>query len=156
MSKADLVLWVSDVTRPETRATDPALAARLPSGVAQLHVINKIDLLEAEHRSHSPASNGEVWLSALTGAGRESLQIAVLEAIGWTNNGEGVYMARARHLQALRTAARNLESAATHADELELLAEELKFAQQTLASITGEFSSDDLLGKIFTNFCIGK
>lgn len=156
ISKADLVLWVSDVTHPETLTIDPALAPRLPSGAAQLRVVNKIDLAGTEPQRQPQTSGGEIRLSAKTGAGVELLQTAMLEAIGWSGGGEGIYMARARHLQALRTATRHLEVAAEHTKELELFAEELKLAQQSLASITGEFTADDLLGKIFSHFCIGK
>jgi tRNA modification GTPase len=152
ISQADMVVWVSDATRPETRAPDPNLAARLPLGVVQLQAVNKIDL-----KKPPPAQIGEreVLLSCKTGAGIEQLQLAILDAMGWYS-GEGVFMARARHLLALHTAARHLELACVRGGELELFAEELKLAQSALASITGEFTADDLLGKIFSQFCIGK
>jgi tRNA modification GTPase len=153
ISQADMVVWVSDVMRPETRAADPKLAARLPPGVPQLQAVNKIDLTATPLLAQ--ISGREVTLSCKTGAGIEQLQIAILDAAGWSS-GEGVFMARARHLLALRTAARHLELASVRGGELELFAEELKFAQYALASITGEFTSDDLLGKIFSQFCIGK
>ena len=153
ISQADVVVWVSDATRPETRAADPNLAARLPPGVPQLQAVNKIDLTEMPLLAR--ISGREVTLSCKTGAGIEQLQIAILDAAGWSS-GEGVFMARARHLLALRAAARHLELASVRGGELELFAEELKLAQYALASITGEFTSDDLLGKIFSQFCIGK
>ena len=80
----------------------------------------------------------------------------MLEAVGWRESGEGLFMARARHLEALQSAARHLDLAVTRVGELELLAEELKQAQLALSAITGEFTADDLLGKIFSEFCIGK
>ncbi len=156
IAKADLVLWVSDATRAETTATDPTLAARLPAGVPQLRVVNKIDLVGIPPQRQTLAEGAEIALSAKTSAGIELLQTAMLEAVGWGGSGEGVFMARERHLQALQTAAQHLEAAASRGNALELFAEELKLAQQALASITGEFTADDLLGKIFSHFCIGK
>ncbi|HEV2008406.1 MAG TPA: tRNA uridine-5-carboxymethylaminomethyl(34) synthesis GTPase MnmE, partial [Burkholderiales bacterium] len=153
ISQADVVVWVSDATRPDTRAADPNLAARLPPGVPQLQVINKIDLTGMP--SPLRIGDSEVALSCKTGAGIEQLQMAILDAIGWSS-GEGAFMARARHLLALRLAARHLEQASDRGAELELFAEELKLAQDALVSITGEFTADDLLGKIFSQFCIGK
>ena len=156
ISKADLVLWVSDATRADTKATDPALAARLPAGVAQLRVANKIDLVGIPPHRHALADGTVVSVSAKTRSGIDLLQTAMLAAVGWGACGEGVYMARERHLQALQAAAKHLEVAASSESALELLAEELKLAQQALGSITGEFTADDLLGKIFSRFCIGK
>ena len=153
---ADLVLWISDATRKETQMTDPALAANLPAGTPQLHIVNKIDLLAVEpHRCTRPGAV-ELTVSAKTGAGLDLLRSAMLEAVGWGGAGEGVFMARERHLQALHTAASHLDLAVARTAELELFAEELKLAQNALASITGEVSADDLLGKIFSHFCIGK
>ena len=156
ISKADLVLWVSDASRPETGAADAALTAGLSTGVPQLRVVNKIDLVGAQPQRQVLAGGSEVALSAKTGAGIELLQAAMLEAVGWGGSGEGAFMARARHLLALQTAARHLELAAACSSELELYAEELNLAQRALASITGEFTAEDLLGKIFSHFCIGK
>ena len=153
ISHADVVVWISDVTRPETHAADPSLAARLPSGVPQLHIVNKIDLIETTHSER--INDCAIWISCRTGAGIEQLQLAILDAAGGGNN-EGVFIARARHLSALQTAHQHLERARVNEGELELLAEELKLAQHALAGITGEFTSDDLLGKIFSQFCIGK
>ncbi len=156
IDKADLVLWVSDATRPETRAPDRALATRLPAGASQLQVVNKIDLTCTQTRCQILVAGTEVAVSAKTGAGIDLLQTAILEAVGWGGSGEGVYMARERHLLALQTAAGHLDSASVRGSELELFAEELKLAQQALGSITGEFTADDLLGEIFSRFCIGK
>jgi tRNA modification GTPase len=101
-----------------------------------------------------------VWLSARDGVGIELLRAALLEIAGWQGGGEGLYLARERHLAALRTAKENLATAADHANQqaqsLDLFAEELRLAQEALNSITGAFSSDDLLGVIFSRFCIGK
>ena len=156
LSKADLVLWVSDATRIETQTTDPELAARLPAGVAQLRVVNKADLVDGGQQRQGSAAENQISVSAKTGAGMDFLQSAMLKAVGWRGSDEGVFMARARHLQALQAAANHLGDAAAHVSELELFAEELRLAQHALASITGEFTADDLLGEIFSRFCIGK
>jgi len=153
ISHADVVVWVSDISRPDTRAADLSLAARLPAGVPQLPAINKIDLIE-KRGSRSTRDCG-IEISCKTGVGLEELQIAILDAAGWGSS-EGIFIARARHLSALHTAQDHLEQARVSEAELELYAEELKLAQHALASITGEFTSDDLLGKIFSQFCIGK
>jgi tRNA modification GTPase len=155
IAQADLVLWVRDATRPETMTTDPAVAGRLPPNVHQLHVVNKIDLVNIQ-TPPSQANAGDVLISAKTGAGLELLQIAILDAVGWGGSSEGLFMARERHLQALRLATHHLGNAAALTGALELFAEELRLAQNALASITGEVTADDLLGKIFANFCIGK
>ena len=106
-------------------------------------------------------SAGEgIRLSAKTGTGLDELRHKLLEVAGWQAAPEGVYIARERHVQALREVEEHLVQAAAHlaaqAQSLELLAEELRLAQNALNEITGEFTSDDLLGVIFSSFCIGK
>lgn len=156
IAQADLVLWISDATRVETKAGDPALAAHLPAGVSQLHIVNKIDLVDATlFRQEFPNEN-EVLVSAKTNAGLDALRSALLNAVGWGGCGEGVFMARERHLQALQLATHHLDRAGALTRVLELFAEELKLAQNALGSITGEVTADDLLGRIFASFCIGK
>ena len=121
-----------------------------------LRVWNKIDLVGAPAR----ADEGSVCLSARTGEGIDLLRAALLRLAGWQGAGEGLFMARERHLQALREARGHLHEAQAHAqrrDEvLDLFAEELRLAQDALNRITGEFGADDLLGVIFSRFCIGK
>ena len=101
-----------------------------------------------------------VRLSARTGEGLELLRQRLLEMAGWQAAPEGVCIARARHVQALQLAQHHLAEAAAQLDTsgpaLDLLAEELRLAQNAVSDITGEFSSDDLLGVIFSSFCIGK
>jgi tRNA modification GTPase len=101
-----------------------------------------------------------VHLSARTGEGLDALRRILLQVAGWQSAPEGVYIARARHVQALRAVQVHLHEAAAQLDAqgpaLDLLAEELRLAQNALSAITGEFSSDDLLGVIFSSFCIGK
>lgn len=120
--------------------------------LAMLTVHNKIDL-----SGELPRVDGsEVWLSARTGAGIDLLRAQIARLAGVAPAGGGVFMARARHLAALEAAARHIRAAHHHVGALELFAEELRLAQVALASITGEFSADDLLGRIFGEFCIGK
>jgi len=97
-----------------------------------------------------------VFLSAKTGQGIAQLQKTLLEIVGYQPGGEGVFMARARHLQALTEVEQHLELAMHQMHAAELVAEELRYAQEVLGSITGEFTPDDLLGEIFSRFCIGK
>ena len=163
---ADAVLFLHDLARRDAmdyRAADAViestLAEKLPSSVPVIDVWNKVDCVPG---AAQPASAGRaaVHLSARTGEGLDALRRILLEVAGWQSAPEGVYIARARQVQALRTVQQHLEEAAAQLDALgpalDLLAEELRLAQNALSSITGEFSSDDLLGDIFSSFCIGK
>lgn len=151
VEKANIALLVTEAgTGPA--AEDEAILARLPAGLPVLRVVNKIDLLGEAPR----LAEETVYLSAKTGAGIELLRRRLLAVAGWQETGEGVFMARARHLEALTRARAHLEAADTHWQELELMAEELKLAHNALATLTGEFTPDDLLGEIFARFCIGK
>jgi len=155
IEKADLVLLLADATRGET-AEDEAILKRLPPQLPSVHIMNKIDLV-----GHAPVVDTQegktvIWLSAKTGAGLDLLRDALLKAVGWHGAGEGIYMARERHLQALSLARECLQRAAGRGGQPELFAEELRLAQEALASITGDFTADDLLGEIFSRFCIGK
>ena len=96
-----------------------------------------------------------MFVSAKTGQGLDLLQNKILESVGWHNE-SGVYMARARHLVALNQALEHVDTALKQTEAVELLAEELRLAQNALNQITGEFVADDLLGEIFSRFCIGK
>ena len=138
---------------------DPMLArinATAPPGAARLTVVNKID-----QTGEAPsASATEVRLSALTGAGVDLLRATLLERAGFQPGAEGVFAARERHLQALRETLVHLAEARAHGAagnaSLELFAEELRLAHRALGRITGEVSADELLGAIFSRFCIGK
>jgi len=153
ISNADLVLWIGDATRADTWISDPQLAQRLSAGVPQLKVLNKIDLTNGI----TPAGlDNVIAVSAKTGVGIDALKSSMLSAVGWGSSGEGIYLARERHLEALQTASRHLAAATESAGALELFAEELKLAHNALGGITGEFTADDLLGRIFSRFCIGK
>jgi tRNA modification GTPase len=163
ITEADAVLFLHDLSRqgePAYEAANAAiaqaLAARLPVDAVPLQVFNKADLAGR----HQVLPEGAVLLSARTGAGLDSLRYALLQRAGWQAASEGVFIARTRHVQALRSTQSHLQHAQTHAAQrdgaLDLLAEELRLAHQALGEITGQFSSDDLLGEIFSRFCIGK
>lgn len=151
IEKADLAILVIDATLGETKE-DRAILSRLPPGQRCLHAYNKSDLAGQA----SGRSGDTVTLSAKTGEGLDALRAAIAEAIGWQGDSEGVFMARARHLDAMRLAEARLQQAATQLLRQELFAEELRRAHEALMSITGEITSDDLLGEIFSRFCIGK
>ena len=146
LSRADLVLAVV-----EAGASEPPIASVTgDAAAARIVVYNKIDLAPG-----FVAPPGAVAVSAKTGEGLDRLRKSILEAAGWSATGEGVFLARERHLRALERARAHLQAAGEQ-QAWEFFAEELRLAQEALASITGEFSSDDLLGEIFTRFCIGK
>ena len=159
VEKADVILHLQDATQP-AQAPDLAIEERLPPATPRLTVLNKMDLLAADALPLGELSEQHILLSAKQGEGIDVLRQALLRLAGWQNNGEGVYLARARHLHALVAAQSHLEVAVAHAEQgnhaLDLFAEELRLAQTQLNLITGEFSADDLLGEIFTRFCIGK
>jgi len=150
VEKADVALLLVDAAHGLS-GHEAAILQRLPA-VTRLTIHNKIDVTAEVPR----VMGDEVWLSAKTGAGMELLRGKLLEAAGWQAAGEGAFMARARHLDALGRADGHLAAARATAAQLELFAEELRLAQSALSEITGEFSADDLLGEIFSKFCIGK
>lgn len=157
IEQADRVLLVVDDRQGFTdREAD--ILARLPDGLPCTVVRNKIDLSGAAQGISNGSHGPEIRLSALDGTGIDLLHRHLREIVGYVG-GEGTFLARRRHLDALTRA----EKAVVQGVDLlvdmgaaELLAEELRQAQQALGEITGEFTSDDLLGKIFTSFCIGK
>lgn len=160
IKKADLALLLID-SRAGLTAADQQVLQSLPADLPLLTVYNKIDLSSESARLEEVSGRPRVYLSAKTGAGIELLRKKLLEMIGWQPNvaGEGMFMARQRHLQALNQAKTHLDQAGPWVQsgmQLELLAEELRLAQRALSSITGEFTADDLLGEIFSRFCIGK
>ncbi len=130
-----------------------AIIQKLPAGVSRITVHNKIDLSREAARM---APGPEIWLSAKTGEGVDLLRAELLKTAGWQPAGEGGFMARQRHLDALARAQSRLQAAQAVSGQLELQAEELRLAQEALSEITGEFTPDDLLGEIFSRFCIGK
>ena len=161
IAQADAVLFLHDLTRvdqPAYQADEAAIAhaiaEKIPRQVPVIEVWNKLDA------AAPPASPGGLQLSAKTGAGLDTLRQRLLQVAGWQSGSEGVFMARERHVQALQQTQGHLGLAQQHlaaqAQALDLLAEELRLAQNALGEITGEFTSDDLLGVIFSSFCIGK
>jgi tRNA modification GTPase len=154
IDRADLALIVVDAATGLT-VSDEALMSRLPSGPVRFVVCNKVDLLSPKERIEKGCSNG-MAVSAKTGEGLAELKAVLLRLAGWEHSTEAPYLARERHLSALRSAHQHLEQALLLTESVELMAEELRIAQNALSTITGEFSSDDLLGEIFSRFCIGK
>jgi tRNA modification GTPase len=119
-------------------------------------VLNKIDLGNHPAGCTETGEGAAIAISAKTGAGIDALRRWLLETAGWQPHGEGLFLARARHLDALAAAQRHLANAKNSMQVFELFAEELRLAQRSLAQITGEFTADALLGEIFSRFCIGK
>jgi tRNA modification GTPase len=163
VKKADVILHLLDASRGPTRA-DEAIAAKFPEGVPVVRIWNKIDL-----SGHRPGVDvlpeaTQLYLSAAERTGIDLLRAELLRVAGWQQTGESVYLARERHLIALKAARVHLDMAAHHATDggqtndqsLDLFAEELRLTQDRLNAITGEFTPDDLLGAIFSRFCIGK
>lgn len=164
IGRADVVLHLLDA-RTGMTAEDEAIAARFPAGVPVVRVLNKTDLTGVAPATATLALRDgselrEVRLSAKQGDGIGLLRAELLRIAGWQADAQSVYLARERHLIALRDASEHLAQASAQADQnaqaLDLFAEELRLAQEALNSITGEFTSDDLLGVIFSRFCIGK
>jgi tRNA modification GTPase len=161
IERADAVLFMHDLTRlgePAYDAGEAQIEHRLRAAMRHderwLHVFNKADAA-----APPPQHNG-LALSARTGVGLEALRAKLLERAGWHAQPEGAFIARTRHVQALRTTRDHLARAMAHAANadaaLDLLAEELRLAHDALGEITGAFTSDALLGEIFGRFCIGK
>lgn len=158
---ADAVLFLHDLTRINAIdyvAADAvitrAIAQKLSNNVPVIDVWNKADAVSGE------APTKGIVLSAKTGSGLDGLRHSLLQTAGWQAASGGVFIARERHLQALRRVQSHLELAGEHLaaqdQALDLVAEELRLGQNALSEITGEFTSDDLLGVIFSKFCIGK
>ncbi len=161
---ADAVLFLHDLSRQSDTnyiANDVRisglLAQKLPLKTPIIDVWNKSDLTDAQ--ALAKTADG-IAMSAKTGAGLQHLRQRLLQVVGWQSAPEGVYMARARHVQALQGVAGQLARASAQLGAaqpaLDLLAEDLRQAQLHLSEITGQFTSDDLLGEIFSRFCIGK
>ena len=151
MTRADAVLWIQDATDTEP---DADIGEVVADGVPVVVVRNKIDLIDER-----PGDDAAICLSAKTGAGLDALRERLRELAGYKNLGEGALTARRRHVDALQRAATHFATGRTALNQNqagEILAEELRMAQQCLGEITGAVSSDDLLGRIFADFCIGK
>jgi tRNA modification GTPase len=154
LHRADLILLLLDACRGLT-AQDEAIIAGLPNNIPRLLVFNKIDLLK-DQVFPELGNTQYVRVSAKTGEGLEALREMILEAVGWRDHESGTFMARERHLRALGLAQTHLNQAQGVITSAEFFAEELRLTQRALNEITGEFNADDLLGEIFSRFCIGK
>jgi tRNA modification GTPase len=159
LESADIVLLLEDLSVRQAGQED--LLSELPPDVSCIRVGNKIDLLSPDqHKQMSrEAAKTEVWISAKSGQGIEDLKKRVLEMAGAAEQVEGSFSARRRHVDALKRAGSHLDAGKARMEESmsgELLAEELRLAQNALGEITGEILPNDLLGEIFSSFCIGK
>ncbi|QEY23950.1 tRNA uridine-5-carboxymethylaminomethyl(34) synthesis GTPase MnmE [Neisseria animalis] len=161
VNEADVALVLID-PREGLNEKTRSILADLPEGLKKIEIRNKTDLTgEAAGISDGltalSGADTVIRLSAKTGAGLDALKQALLQEIGWQGESESLFLARRRHLSALRAAEAELENAALCGNhQIELLAEHLRLAQAACSEITGEFTADDLLGVIFSRFCIGK
>ena len=159
VEQADVILHILDASRGPTRG-DEEIVARLPDQIPLLRIWNKIDLSGHKAAIDQQDDGAHIYLSAAERTGMDLLRKELLRIAGWQQTGESIYLARERHLIALRAAQAHLQTAAELAAQrdsaLDLFAEELRLTQERLNSITGAFTSDDLLGVIFSRFCIGK
>lgn len=161
LAQADVALILIDPAEGLNQKTRDILAA-LPGNLKKIEVHNKIDLSGgtpefSDVLCSESGADTLIRLSAKTGAGLDLLKRALLQQIGWQGESEGLFLARRRHTAALETAQAELENAALCDNgQIELLAEHLRLAQAACSEITGEFTADDLLGVIFSRFCIGK
>ena len=156
LESADIVLMVMDGSAD--KEFDEKLAEEIPAGVTSIAVANKMDLLPSGH-CFDEADRDVVWISAKTGQGVDNLRNMIRSLVGASDQVEGSFSARQRHVDSLKRTARHLDEgylAMQNSQAGELLAEELRLAQQALGELTGELLPDDLLGEIFSSFCIGK
>ena len=161
---ADVVIFISEPRGAEIAGNNDQIAlkeqilATVPARCTVLDLVNKSDL--ADSLRNRAYSEGPLFVSAKTGEGMDKLKAKILEIAGWDSGQEGVIIARRRHLDCLERAAFHIEKANQFAKDgnatLELFAEELRLAQDQLGQITGKLLPDELLGKIFSQFCIGK
>lgn len=156
IESADVILRLIDARNDTTCPADSEIDDRLPAGIERIILRNKIDLVGEPAARREQLGQVSIGLSARTGDGIELLRQELLRIAGWHSTQEDVFLARERHLGALRAALGHVRAARQQAHALELMAEELRLAQDALGSITGEFTPDDLLGAIFSRFCIGK
>jgi tRNA modification GTPase len=160
IARADRVLYLLDVGVAGSDSEQwAAELGQLPIGVPVTLIFNKIDSIGAKPRLDEAATPPRLFLSAKTGAGLDLLRTHLKASAGYRESESGVFAARRRHLDALCRARQHVQNAAeilASTRAFELFAEDLRLAQQALGEITGEFTSDDLLGEIFGSFCIGK
>jgi len=153
--KADKILLLIDASEPETQD----LLKTLPTNIDITRIYNKIDLLSLAPSIKQTEHSTSCYLSIKTGDGMELLKQHLKQSVGFNESTDNVFIARRRHIEALRKGHEFVQSALNQLQTSkagELVAEDLRQAQNSLAEITGQFTSDDLLGKIFSSFCIGK
>jgi tRNA modification GTPase len=155
IQKADAILLICGADGEVDDPDNARIVREVPRGVPVLRIFNKIDLVGRPAGMIEDGQETSIYLSAKTGEGIDLLREKLLALVGWHHE-SGVFMARERHIRALVEAQERLQTAHGVANQPELFAEELRLAQESLNSITGEFTSDDLLGEIFSSFCIGK
>ena len=158
LEKGHVALFLVEASKGITDY-EQSILGRLPTGIKRIWIFNKIDLLNSKAKLKQLNNDQIVYISAKTGEGLDLLKQAILNEVGFKENSEGSenkFIARKRHLEALESVHHSLQNAQLKIASAELVAEELAIAQKYLSSITGEFSSDDLLGEIFSQFCIGK
>jgi tRNA modification GTPase len=163
IESADRILLLHDATQRFDEGEKVLLESLLQAGPPITLVVNKIDLpnkVKTDGKFSDASSElEEIRLSAQTGEGLDQLKEHLKQCVGYRSGGEGQFMARRRHLEALAIASQHISKGVKQLLDFsagEILAEELRLAQQALGEITGEVTSDDLLGEIFSSFCIGK
>lgn len=158
IERADVVIHLQDA-RDATDELEVQIAQRLPARTPILTVVNKVDLIDATAGADT-SEEDTLYISARTGHNLDQLRRRLLDIAGWSPGAQSPWLARERHLRALEEAGEHLNRAREHAEHddqvLDLFAEELRLAHEALGAITGQFTSDDLLGEIFSSFCIGK
>jgi tRNA modification GTPase len=155
MQNAQLCLIILDSNIGLTTA-DEQILHNLPEGTPRLYVHNKIDLIGSTVKRENIEGYAHIYLSAKMRLGLDLLRDAILNSIGFDQSNHDVFIARTRHLESMKKAVNHINFAFDNWHNLEILAEELRYAHNCLGEITGEFSADDLLGEIFSKFCIGK
>ena len=158
LEKGHIALFLVDVGKGITDY-EKSIVNRFPKEIKRIWIYNKIDLIKTKAKVEQINNDQIVYMSAKTGEGLSLLKKVILNTVGFEGNVEGnqsKFMARKRHLEALEKVYQSIQRAQLNITSAELIAEELTIAQQCLSSITGSFTSDDLLGEIFSKFCIGK
>jgi tRNA modification GTPase len=158
LEKGHIALFLVEASKGITEY-EKSILERLPEDIKRIWIFNKIDLIKGKAKIEQLDNDQIVYMSAKTGEGLDLLKQVILNIIGFQENVEGNqnrFIARKRHLEALENVYQSIQNAQLNMASAEIVAEELTVAQRYLSSITGEFTSDDLLGEIFSKFCIGK
>lgn len=158
LEKGHIALFLVEASKGITEY-EKSILERLPEDIKRIWIFNKIDLIKGKAKIEQLDNDQIVYMSAKTGEGLDLLKQVILNIIGFQENVEGNqnrFIARKRHLEALENVYQSIQNAQLNIASAEIVAEELTVAQRHLSSITGEFTSDDLLGEIFSKFCIGK